>query len=254
VALPKKAKHRNEPVSAAVALDEIESFGDRVAQWLDENQMKVIIAGIAILVVGGVFGFVRSSQEDSRIEASEQLASVERNYRSAMGAGPSDLVVREPANPETAQRVRAEYVARFKTVADAHEGDAAGSLASLEMGVLQHELGKSEEALETWAAASARLDSNDPLKALLSLRIAAVYEDQDRWIDAAQAFETAAAVESFPLRYGALADAARCFAEAGEIDRALEAFARVETEAPAYFLPEHVGVQLRELKAARRLN
>ena len=55
-------------------------------------------------------------------------------------------------------------------------------------------------------------------------------------------------------RPDALADAARCFAEAGEIDSALEAFARVETEAPAYFLPEHIGAQLRELRAARRLN
>jgi len=254
VAVPKKAKKHSKPESAAATLDELESLGDKLANWLNDNQVVVLSVGAAILVIGGVFGFVRSSLEDARVDASAALAAVDRDFRGAMGAQPGDLMIQEPANPETALAVRAEYVERFRAVGEEHSGSAAGALALLSAGALEQELGETDAALETWKAAAEDLAPADTLQALVSLRIAAAYEDKGLWVEAADAFSTAAAVESFPLRYGALADAARCFAEAGDDDRALDAYRRVKAEAPDFFLPEHVEAQLRELEARQQLD
>ena len=254
MARPKKAKRHHEPASAAATLDEIESRSDRLAAWISDNPQIVLGVAVVILVIAGVFAIVRSSLDDSRVEASAALASVQRDFRRAMGSSPDAIEIAEPANPETAIRVREDYLERFREVAEAHTDGAVGSLAWLEVGLLQHALERTEEALSTWQAAAAGLESDSVVRALLELRIAAVQEAELRWLEAGQAFERAARVERFPLRYGALADAARCFAEAGETDRALEAFRRVETLAPDLYVPEHVSARLRELEAARRLN
>ena len=253
MARPKKAKQRSEPASAAVALDEIESAGDRLATWLSENPFPVLGVALAVLLMGGGFALVQSSLESGRVEASAALAQAQRDFRVAMGASPDDVQVQEPANVETGRRVRAEFLERFREVAEAHPSQAAGSLAWLEVGALQQALGQEDEALATWEGALADLASSDPITSLLALKVAAVYEDESRWKDAGEAFEKAALVERFPLRYGALADAARCYAEAGEVDRALAAFDRIELEAPEFFIPEHVGARLREMRAARNL-
>ena len=55
--------------------------------------------------------------------------------------------------------------------------------------------------------------------------------------------------EEFPLRFWALADAARCFARAGEPVTALALLERVENEAPEMKLPAHLRALLRELRA-----
>ncbi len=254
VARPKRAKHQREPASAAATLDDIESLGDRLAAWIGERPLLVLGTAAALLAVASGIGLVRSSLEDARVEASAALASIQRDFRLAMGASADDVVVGEPANPATAERVRSEYLERFREVAERYPDAAAGALAGLEVGVLEQALGRPQEALETWQASAAKLGSDDLIRAFLDLRIAAAHETELEWIEAGEAFERAAAVERFPLRYGALADAARCFAEAGEADRALATFTRVETEAPDFYVPEHLSARLRELKASLRVN
>ena len=254
MARPKKMKQRHKPASAAATLDEIQSLGDRLAAWISDNPQIVLGVGAAILAVAGTFAIVRSSQEDSRVEASAALASVQRDFRRAMGASLDTLEIIEPANPETASRVREEYVERFREVAVAHPDGAVGGLAWAEVGLLQQSLGQNAEALSTWQAAASALDPDSVIGALLELRIAAVHESELRWAEAAQAFERAAQVEQFPLRYRALADAARCFAEAGDSESALEAFRQVKTQAPDLRIPDYLSARLRELAAARRLN
>jgi thioredoxin-like negative regulator of GroEL len=59
-------------------------------------------------------------------------------------------------------------------------------------------------------------------------------------------------IEEMPTRYQALGDAARCFAEAGDVKRALAIFERIETEAPDAALPAHTKARLLELRAASR--
>ena len=53
----------------------------------------------------------------------------------------------------------------------------------------------------------------------------------------------------FPLRDDALADAARCWAEAGKPDQALAIYQRLKTESPDLQLAPHVEARLEELEA-----
>ena len=71
--------------------------------------------------------------------------------------------------------------------------------------------------------------------------------------NAGLAHEKAGDTEEMPTRFQALGDAARCFAEAGEVERALAIFERIETEAPEASLPPHTKARLLELRAASRL-
>jgi hypothetical protein len=55
-----------------------------------------------------------------------------------------------------------------------------------------------------------------------------------------------------PTRFQALGDAARCFAEAGDAERAVAIFARIESEGADAVLPAHTKARLLELRAASR--
>ena len=94
MARPKKAKHRREPDSAAATLDELESLGDKVATWMSDNPGLILTTGAVILAVGALWGFVRSIEQDAKIDASVALAQVQAGYRTAMGA-----CVREYVSP-----------------------------------------------------------------------------------------------------------------------------------------------------------
>ena len=254
MARPKKAKQRHEPESIAHTLDEIESTGDRITEWALENPRIILGAGAAILVVAAGVALVQARAESNREEASAALGAVQTEYRLAMGASPDDVIIPEPANPETARRVREDFVQRFEEVATTHPGTAGGAIAGLEAGDLEEALDQPDEAVATWEQTAAQIGPSSPLSALLQLRMAAVHEAAGRWIEAGEAFERAADVESFPLRYTARAEAARCYAEGGEDARALEAYDRVKRDDPNAFLPEHVESRMAELRIAQHLN
>ncbi len=254
MARPRKAKHRNEPESLAHTLDEIESFGDQITNWMIENPRIVLGVGAVILLLAAGWGVVNAQRENAREEASAAIGTVQADFRRAMGASADEVVVPEPANPETARKVREEYVGRFQAVAKEYAGTGAGAMAGLEVGDLQEELGQLDASLETWQATLGELPKDDTLTALIALRMASVYEEQARWTDAAQAYERAADVPNFPLRETARAEAARCYAEGGDTDRALSVFARVQSEDPDVFLPEHLSSRLLELQASQRMS
>lgn len=253
MARPKKAKQRREPESIAHTLDEIESTGDRISQWISDNPAWILGVGLAIVLVAGGYALISASRESALEDASAALGSVQADFQRAMGASPDDIEVPEPANPETARRVREEYIERFQQVALDYPKTGAAALAGLQIGALEQALGRSDEALATWRATAEKVGSDDPIRALIELRVAAVYEADGRWVEAGEAFERAASVERFPLRHTARAEAARCYAEAGEVERALAAFAQVEADDPDGFRPEHLNARLLELQAAQRL-
>jgi predicted negative regulator of RcsB-dependent stress response len=251
VARPKK-KHK-QPESAAATLNEIESLGDRLAEWTGENRVLVLGVIGAILVVAAGWGFFSSSREQAAEQASADLAQVEREYRVAMGASPGDIDIAEPANPETARNARTEFVTRFREVADEHAGSASATVALLQLGVLQQELGAPGDALETWRGAADGLAGDDQMKALLLERIASVQEDQGDFAEAGQSYEAAAEVPGYPLSHAALADAARCYAEAGDAARAVAIFDRLESIEPPVRIPDQTRARLLELRAFQTL-
>lgn len=254
MARPKKAKHRNEPESFAHTLDELESTGDRITDWVIENPRTVLGVGALILVAAAGYAFAHARTESNREEASAALGEAQAEFRQAMGASLDDVIVPEPANPETARQVREEYAERFAEIAASHAGTAGGAIAGLEAGNLEEALGQTDEAVATWQESARQIGSDNPLSALIELRVAAAHEAAGRWLEAGEAFERAADVKSFPLRQTARAEAARCYAEAGEDTRALAAYDRVKREDPDAFLPEHVESRMAELRIAERLN
>ena len=108
-----------------------------------------------------------------------------------MGAAPDDLVVTAPANPETARRVRTEYVERFAEVVAAHPGTAGAALAGLEIGILDHDLGRPDEALAMWLETAQQVGSDSRIGALIELRIGAAYAAAGRWYDALETLSDA---------------------------------------------------------------
>lgn len=252
MAVVKKKKSKPRQESAAETLEEIQSRGDEISQWISENPTPILLAGGAILLIAAIWGIAGSGISSSRLEASAQIASLKNEFRVAMGGsygGVSD--VPEPANPEAARETREEYVERFQALAEEHAGDEIGSHALVQVGNLQAELGDLDAALATFEQALEPYGSNDTMRGILLARIALLHERNADLEAAAAAHLEASTITRYPLRYHALLNAARTQAEAGQIDEAIANFDRVAAEAPDLMIPEHTQAMLLELKATR---
>jgi len=237
---------------AGHTLEEMQEAGDKLADWMNDHALLLLGGALAFLLVAGLAIFLIGRSEGAEETAAEALANAQNSYRTAMGAAPGDVSVPEPANPETARRIRGEYIERFRQVAEQNPGTTAGALAQLSMGGLELELGDREQAVETWRAAESALSPEDPVRAFFLRRIAGARETEAAWLEAAQAYEAAAGIEAYPLRWAALADAARCYAEAGDSAAAIAAFERLQSQAPDYRPPAYVSARIRELEVTRQ--
>jgi len=242
---------RKKQESAAHTLEEIESFGDKLAGWAGDNPALILGAAALILVLAGGYGLISANQNSHLDASAAALAKVQSGFRTAMGADFSALSVAEPANPETARAVRREYIDRYREVAQEHDGTTAAALALLEVGALQNTLGNLDAAKTTWREARSKLPPEHLVGGLLLGRIAAAEEKSGNFLAAAEAYQAAAEIPGNPLRYVNLVEAARCFAAAGESSRALQAFDQVEAEAPDHPIPSHANAILLELRAQR---
>ena len=231
----------------ANTLSELEATGDRLAEWASRNAALIlgVVAGILVLAAG--VGFWVQHGASQRDAAADALARATSEYRRAMGADPSGGAVPEPANAALAERTRTEFAARFETLGQEYAGTTAGAIAMLEAGELNLDLGQLEEAAANFAAArdGAR---GSAIGALASTRLAGLAEARGDMKAAAQAFEAAAAIPAYPLRGAALADAARCWAAAGEPERAMAAFQRLEAEFPDERIPPAIQALIAELR------
>jgi outer membrane PBP1 activator LpoA protein len=90
------------------------------------------------------------------------------------------------------------------------------------------------------------------IQAVASIRLAGLAEDRGDPAADAEAYEAAAGVETYPLRGEAQTEAARCWVEAGETDRALAVFQRFETEFPDELAAPQIAFLIAELRLARQ--
>lgn len=243
-------KRKQAPNPTAETLRDLEESGDRIAEWAAEHAAVILGVIAALLVIAGGVGLYVQASENTRDAAADALAITNSQYRQAMGADPVSGPIPEPANPEIARATRVEYVERFASVAKEHRGTTAAAVAWLEAGSLQAELGRLEAAAESFSRARDEA-TGSAIEALGSIRLAGLAEDRGDFAAAAQAFETAAAVESYPLRANALADAARCWVAAGEEDEALAAYQRLEAGFPDVPIPPQIAALVEELRAER---
>jgi tetratricopeptide (TPR) repeat protein len=233
-------------------IEELESAADRLAQWIASNAW--LVGGVLVVVLGtaGAWGGYQSWSQGREEAASNALARVQTAYLFAFGAQPGAIEEPELANPEAAVAIREEYVAEFKAVAEEHSGSVAGTLALFEAAELLHRLGRPEQAEEIWREALENTSDNPGLHGILQQRVGQAHEERQDWAEAAAMHQEAGRTVGYPLRYWALVDAARCYAAAGESERALALYEEVEREAPDLNLPDHLRAQFRELRAVSR--
>ncbi len=234
--------------AAAETLREIEETGDRLADWAAQHAVLILGGIAAILILAAGVGLYVQHRSDVRDRAADELALTTSQYRLAMGADPAGgAAIPEPANPELAERTRSEFAERFVRVAKKYPGTAAGALAWLEAGKLQAETGRLREAEESFTAARNEAGAS-AISALASTRLGELAEDRGDPAAAAEAYEAAANIQAYPLRAQALTEAARCWAQAGESDRALAAYQRFEAEFPDEVAAPEIAALIAELR------
>jgi len=209
---------------------ELENWLERITGWIGENPVPVFAAVGILLASVAAWQFAVSRAEKREVEASNALDEAQSGYLAAMGAEPGAIDVPQLANPDAAKRIREEYVAKFRAVAEAHPGTLPAALAWLQVADLQAAEPGSDAVLESLQRSLTEQPGNTRLAGLVHQRIAQVYEDRGQLKEAAAEHEAAGAIPDFPLRYLALADAARCYAQAGDPVRALALLDRVESE------------------------
>ena len=233
-------------------IEEIEGIAERAAQWIREHLFLTFGALAAVLAAAASLSAFVTYRVREAEAASDALDRVTQGYLQAMGADLGALVVPELANPDTAEAIRSDYAAQYGAIAAEHVGTVAGALARLEEGNLSELGGDLDASIEIWHTALQSLDPNSNLLPIFQLRIGQAYEAAERWVEAGEAYEAAAEYGQFPLRFWSMADAARCFSEAGEIQRGRELALRLYSEGPSDLgLPEHQSAMLRELRQAR---
>ena len=231
-------------------VEEIESGAERLAGWVAANLWLSAGIVLGVLAVVGAVGSYASWKSSREASASDVLDTVRSAYLREMGASPGALEVPELANPKAAQEIRERFLVQFREVAESQRGTVAGTLALLEAADLLEALGRPDEVAAAFA--EARESAPSPtLRAIVDRRLGYLHEDAGRFAEAAAAFEAAAAVQDYALRYFALADAARCLQRAGRASEALALYDRLSAEAPDHALPENQAAQLRELRAAQ---
>jgi tetratricopeptide (TPR) repeat protein len=237
-------RHSNAP---ADTLEELEGLTHRLAIWLETHWKRAAVGATVVLVAAAIAGAVTSWRRHRVEEASAAVAELRRDYVVAMGGQPGDVEVPEPANPERAEQVRNEFVARFAEAGRRYAGTASGAMALLEAGEIYITLGAPTEALALWQEGAKGLPEQSVLRAMLLERTAPLLEAEDRFEEAARAYEAAASVEAYPMRYLALAEAARCWLDAAEPERALAIYQRFKREAPDFEIPAYIEEPLKEL-------
>jgi tetratricopeptide (TPR) repeat protein len=241
---------KKNPNTAANALRDIEESGDRFAEWAAEHAAVILGAIAAILVLAAGVGLYFQHGTDTQDEAADALALASSQYRLAMGADPAGGAIVEPANPELAEQTRTRFADRFIEVAEEHAGTPAASIAWLEAGNLQAELGRPDAAASSFEAAH-KAGGNPAVSALASTRLAGLAEDRGDAAAAAEAYEAAGRIAEYPLAGEALTDAARCWVEAGETDRALAVYQHFEAEHPDAVVTPQIESLIAELRLRR---
>jgi predicted negative regulator of RcsB-dependent stress response len=236
-----------DSTQATEALHELESIFEHVAHWVATNPVTVLVMlGVVLAGAAGIGGYQAWSKSREG-EASAEIAEIQAEYLKAMGAPPGALDVPEPANAEAAAATRREFATRFREAGERRTGTAAAVTAWLQTGDLLEDVGDRDGAIAAWRTAAEGAASGSALQALARTKLASGLEAAGDSAGAAAEYLAAGQTPDFPGRILALGEAARCFADAGQTERALEVFGGIEAE-DARQLPPHVAARLAELR------
>ena len=245
----RRRRPKQEPHSAAHTLNALETRGDRAAEWISENPLLILGVGGVILLVAAIWGFSSQDDREEDLQASAELSVVENDYRTAMGAAAGSVEIPEPANPEAARSIREDFVAQFSQLGAGASGTVAGALAQLEAGKLEQQLGHLESAETLFrAGAEALPPAGEGLAAFFLVRLASAHEAASEWPEAARTYLRASQVPDYPLSQAAVADAIRCYLEAGDLEAARSLLPSLERDGANAAIPNYVSARFDEIR------
>jgi tetratricopeptide (TPR) repeat protein len=229
-------------------VEELDSVFERAAHWVGQRPLVAVAAIGGVLLVGALAGGWAALRERSSHAAEAEIAGAWDAYLAAMGASPGARDVPEPANPEVGRQARAEFAAKLLAAAQNHDDSAAAALGRLQAADLLEQNGDAEGAFAARELAAQAAPRRSAVRAIALSRYAVALETKGDLEAAAEAFAGAGEIDT-PGQVLALADAARCYAQLGQRERALELYARAE-KLNAAAIPAHVKQRLTELRAA----
>ncbi len=198
---------------------------ESIAAWLQEHVREVaIIATVVVVLAGGVFAYLRMS------------AATERNAEQAFFGAQA---LRQGADPTQAE-------AELAKVASQYRGTAGGTQAAMVVAQLRYDAGKYDEGLK--ALEELRKGGvSDEFAASVEALIAAGYEGQGKFAEAAAAYQSAAGKARFEAdRMSYRADAARVLAAGGQVAEAVKLWQSIADD-PTSPLADEARVRLGEL-------
>jgi tetratricopeptide (TPR) repeat protein len=247
VRLRKKKEKQSEHEGLDEALAQIETHGDKLAEWVGKNSQQVVIALVAVLLVAGGVSLAKVNNRDKQDAAFAAVGAVDSEFKAESNLINELGESAQLANPESLKELRDTYAEKYEAAAAEHPNTTAGAMALFQAGVLKSQSDDEEAAVEKWEAALEEASGNAKLEALFGTRLASSYETLDRWEDAAKLYENLASEDSVYGEKRALADAARCYQHAGDEENANRLIEGLRGEEDLDGLPPHVKAKIQAL-------
>lgn len=209
---PKKKISKREMKEDALVTSYVKATG-----WYEANKKYVSYGALAlVLIVIGMLVYV-NNRTASNEKAMTELGKV------TMYVDNAQYVLAIDGVPE-------RNIAGLKSIVENHGGTDAGDLARFYLANCYYQLRRFDEALEQYEDFS----PGDQLLTVSRLAgIAACREAKGEYAEAAAAFEKAAVTYSSDVNAAEnLANAARCFVQAGNKERALDLYTKIKKEFP----------------------
>jgi tetratricopeptide (TPR) repeat protein len=222
--------------------------------WANDHGREIVIAIVVFLVVGGAVAGVYEWRKRDQAAAQTELARIEARFAKAMGSNAEELFISEPANADQAKTAREAAIGELDAFAAAHGSAAAADLALIRAAELEVDLGKLDEAGARLDALVAELPADDPRRAVALRLRGFIHDAKGDALAAAETYEAAGKIESYPPRGLAWISAGDCFARANQPERAIAAYRQALATAPEVSEQEGIvarmGVQQARLDAA----
>lgn len=209
-----------------------EAILDGLFERIRRNSRPLGIALGLLLVLAVAAAFAYEYANRAKIEALDALAKIESGFSSAMGAPAGVALVPEPANRALASRARETALTQLEDFLSDHGSSDLAPVAIIRAAEMEVDLGRLEAASERLERLAADLDADDPRRAVALRLRAYVLEEQAQPVAAAETYERAADVTTYPARSLALISAGEAFERAGEYRRAIGSYQRAISIAP----------------------
>jgi len=224
-----------------------------VLGWANDHGREIVIAIAVFLILGGAVAGYYEYRKRSLAEAQTELARIEARFAKAMGANAEELFLSEPANPDQARAAREAAIAELDAFAKDRASTAIAPLAAIRAAELEVDLGNLDDAAARLDAIAAGLGQDDPRRAIALRLRAYVYDAKGETLKAAETYEAAGKIESYPPRGLAWIAAGDCYARANQPERAIAAYRQALATAPEVSEQEGIvarmGVQQAKLDA-----